>query len=519
MKKIHLKDLGRAAFTPVICLALLSFVLQFLAIRNFGYFRDELYYIACSEHLAFGYVDQPPLAMFLLKLIRMLLGDSLVALRIVPAMAGAVFILLTGFIARELNGNKIAITLASTAALAPIGNFFLFHIYSMNFWDLLFWQVCFLIVIRILKTENPKLWLLFGIAAGLGLQNKISVLFLGFGIVLGILLTQERKYLASRYFWMGGGIAGVLFLPYILWNWANDWAHLEFIHNARTYKMAAVSPLDFFKGQVLYNNPATLFIWIAGLGYFFFHKQGRQYRLFGWMFLAIYLLFTLQQAKDYYLAGAYTILFAGGSVLIGKGIQKKNWNWLTPMLVAFILIPTTIYAPITLPILPVEATITHMQRIGIAPSTGERHELSQLPQHYADMFGWEELAAVFVQAFQTLSSEEQAKCFIFARNYGEAGAIDFFGREHGLPHALSTHNSYWLWGPGDATSEIGLIMGINDNLEESRADLEQAFDTVELAGIFRCRYCMPYENGRPIFICRKMKGSIQEIWEQEKNYR
>jgi hypothetical protein len=510
--------LGTTEFLFAVIFALLALGLHILAIQNYGYFRDELYYIACSDHLAFGYVDQPPLAMALLKIIRTLLGDSLLALRIVPALASAAFILLTALLARELGGNKPAVILAAAAAFAPIGNFFAFHYYSMNFWDLLFWQVIILIVIRIIKTDNPRLWLLFGFVAGLGLQNKISVLFLGFGIVVGLLLTPKRRHLTTRHFWLGGGIAGLLFLPYIVWNWAHDWPHLEFIHNARTFKMAAVSPLEFFTGQVLYNNPATLLIWLAGLVYLLFHKEGRQYRLFGWMFLAIYILFTLQQAKDYYLAGAYPILFAGGAVVIGKGIQKKNWIWLTPVLVAFILIPTFIFAPITLPILPVETTIAHMQRIGIVPSTGERHELSQLPQHYADMFGWEEMAAVYAQAYRKLSPEEQAKCLIFVRNYGEAGAIDFFGRAHGLPRAMCTHNNYWLWGPGDVTGEVGIVLGMSSDIEESRQDLEAFFEEVELAGIFRCQYCMPYENNAPIFICRNMKVSLQEIWDQEKHY-
>jgi len=498
--------------------ALLAFVLHLLAIQNFGYFRDELYYIACSEHLAFGYVDQPPFAMVLLKFIRMILGDSLMALRIVPTLASAAFVLLTGILTRELGGKKIAVILASAAAFAPLGNFGLFHIYSMNIWDVLFWQTCMWIVIRIIKTENPKLWLLFGVAAGLGLQNKISILFLGFGIFLGILLTKQRKYFTNIYLWLGGGIAGFLFLPYILWNWANDWAHLEFIRNARAYKMAEVSPLEFFTGQVIYNNPVTMLIWLVGLGYLFFHKEGRQYRLFGWMFLAIYSLFTLQQAKDYYLAGAYPILFAGGAALIGNGIQKKKWKWLTPIIVAFILIPTFIFVPIALPILPVEATIDHMQRLGVAANTSEQKELAELPQHYADMFGWEEMVEVFAQAFQQLSPEEQAKCFIYVRNYGEAGAIDFFGQAYGLPKALCSHNSYWLWGPGEATPEVGLVLGASRDVQASQADLESGFEEVVLAGIFRCDYCMPYENGLPVFICRNMRGSIQAIWNQEKNF-
>lgn len=496
----------------------LSLVLHLIAIANFGFFRDEFYYIACSEHLDFGYVDQPPLSILILKGIRLLLGDSVTAIRILPILTGAALVFMAGILAKELGGRKFAVLLASLAAFASIGNFFLFHIYSMNYLDILLWQVIIWTVIRIIKTQNSKLWLLFGLLAGLGLQNKISVLFLGFGILVGAILTQERKHLTSRHLWLGGGLALLLFSPYVIWNWIHSWPHLEFIRNARAFKMAEVSPLDFFFGQVLYHNPATLLLWMAGLWYFFFHKQGKQFRLFGWMFITIYVLFTIQQAKDYYLAGGYPILLAGGAVLVGNAVQKQGWRWAQPVLVVFILIPTLVFCPMTLPILSVEKTITHMQNLGIAPSTGERHELSALPQHFADMFGWDKMVATVAEAFQKLTPEEKEVCYIYVRNYGEAGAIDLLGRTYGLPNASCTHNNYWLWGPQAESNEVGIIFGFSQDIQASYDDLSQYFEKVELAGIFTCTYCMPYENNRPIFICRNMKGSLQDIWQQQKNY-
>ena len=497
---------------------LLYLVLLLVVVQRYGYFRDELYYMACSDHPAFGYVDHPPLAMLLLKLVRMTLGGSLLALRLLPALSGAAFVFLTGLITRELGGKRFAILLASTAALAPIRNFFLFHIYSMNFLDLLFWQALILIVIRIIKTNNPRYWLLFGLLAGLGLQNKISILILCFGIVAGLLLTPLRKYLADKHLWLGGVTAGVLFLPYILWNMSNDWAHLEFIRNAKAFKMAAVSPVEFLTGQILYNNPATLLLWLAGLGYFFFYKPAREYRLFGWMFLTIYILFTVQQAKDYYFAGGYPILFAGGAVLIGTWIQSRGWKWIKPVLLAGILIPTLFSSPFTWPILSVDQTIAFHKALGMSPETSERKEVGPLSQHYADQFGWPDMVATVAEVFQKLSPEEQRQCFIYVRNYGQAGAIDFFGEAYGLPKAACTHNSYWLWGPGDVSTEVGIIFGSSHDIEESLDDLRPDFDSVELGAVFTCTYCMPYENNRPIIICRGMKASLQEIWAREKHY-
>ena len=513
------KQLWLSDYALLSYVALLSLILHIIAIEGFGYFRDELYYIACSEHLSLGYVDQPPLSIFVLKLVRFFWGDSLVAMRILPVLGGSCLVVFTGLIARELGGKKFALLLAALAAFAPIGNFFIFTIYSMNFLDFLFWQAAIYIIIKIIKTNNPRYWLLFGLTAGLGLQNKISVFFLCLGLVVGMLLTKERRFLKNKYLWIGGALAGFLFLPYVLWNISHDWAFLEFMHNAKIQKMADVTPLEFFTGQVLYNNPATLIIWLAGLIYFFFHKEGRKFRLFGWMFLFIYILFTIQEAKDYYLAPAYPILFAGGAVQIDNWLQKKKINWLKPLLVLGVLVPTLIICPLTLPIFPVEKTVSYIESLGIESNPGERHEMGVLPQHYADMHGWEEMVATVAQVYRKLPQEEQPQCVIFVRNYGEGGAIDFFGKKYDLPPATCAHNTYWLWGPPkDKTGDIAIIFGTSRDVQMSYEDLRAYFKEVIHAATFQCTYCMPYENNRPIFICRGFSATFRDIWESQKHY-
>lgn len=499
-------------------IALFNLALHLVAIKGFGYFRDEFYYIACSDHLDFGFVDQPPLSILLLKAVRLVLGESVIAIRLLPVIGGALFVFLTGLMARELGGKRFAMILAAAAAFAPIGNFFLFNFYSMNFLDILFWQACFFIIIRIVRSDNPRYWLIFGLVAGLGLQNKISILFLCFGLGAGLVLTAHRKYLKSKYLWLGAALSGLIFLPYILWNMAHDWAFLEFMRNARVYKMAEVSPLEFLTGQILYNNPATLLIWLGGLWFFFFHLRGKSYRLFGWMFLAVYILFTIQQAKDYYLAAAYPLLFAGGAVLWEAWLRRKRRRWAKPVLVISIMVTTLSLCPLALPILPVETTIHYSRFIGIGGNPGERHEMGRLPQHFADMHGWEEMVATVAGVYHGLSAEDRSKCVIYVRNYGEAGAIDFLGKKHDLPGAACAHNNYWLWGPGDKTGEVAIIFGVSRDIRRSLEDLKPYFEEVRHAATTRCRYCMPYENNLPIFVCRKMKGSFQEIWATEKKY-
>lgn len=501
-------------------IALANLILHLFAIKGYGIFRDELYYIACSDHLAFGYVDQPPLSILLLRIVRFVFGDSLIAIRILPVLGGALFVWLTGWIARELGGKKFAIVLAAITAFSVIGNMANFNYFSMNFLDLLFWQFCILIVIRIIKTGDPKQWLLFGLVAGLGLQNKISVLFLCFGLIIGLLLTRERKHFRSGYFWQGIGIAALIFLPYVIWNMIHDFATLEFIHNARTFKMSEVTPLGFFMGQLLFNNPPAIFIWLVGL-VFFFSKKGRPFRLFGWMFLAMYVLFTMQGAKDYYLAGGYPILFAGGAVLWESWLRKKQRLWFKIWLPFSILLTALFLCPLALPILTESSLIKLTEFIGIDHDSGENHEMGVLPQHFADMHGWEDMAIIFSELYHSLSSEDRADCMIYVRNYGEAGAIDYFGKDFNLPKATCTHNNYWLWGPPNWSGRTAIVLGKYDNIEENMEDLQSHFEEVIHAAIFTCEYCMPYENNRYIFVCRRAIGPIADLssfWEQEKNF-
>ncbi|MCP4154552.1 MAG: glycosyltransferase family 39 protein [bacterium] len=509
---LETKNTWTSDYAIIAYIASLNLLLHLWVIRGFGYFRDEFYYIACSDHLSFGYVDHPPLAMFLLKIIRTILGDSLIAIRLLPALGGAALIIFTGLIAKELGGKRFAILLASTAAFATIGNLFMFHYYSMNFLDILFWQTCLLILIRIVKTGNPKGWLLFGLIAGLGLQNKISVLFLCFGIFTGLLLTKERKHLKSKYLWIAAAVAGLLFLPYIVWNMAHGWPTLEFMHNAKTYKMSTVSPIGFLGGQMLYNNPITIIIWLVGLWYFLFNKEGKTFRLLGWMFLSIYILFTIQSAKDYYLAGAYPVLFAGGAILWEKWLMKREWNWPKPVFIVLILVSTIVFTPFALPVLSVDNTVEYMRKIGIEHQSGERHQQGVLPQHFSDMHGWEEMAERVARIYETLPPQDQKECFVFATNYGETGAINFYADKYPLPPAFSAHNSHYYWPPEGYSGDVVIALGRN------KERLEKIFDSVIEAGRTNCPYAMPFENNLPIFICRGIKLPLMELWPKLKGF-
>jgi hypothetical protein len=234
--------------------------------------------------------------------------------------------------------------------------------------------------------------------------------------------------------------------------------------------------------------------------------------LFGWMYLAIFILFVTTRAKTYYIAPIYPVMLAGGAVFIERLILHWKRNWLKPVIITFLAAGGIVTAPLVLPVLPVEAYIEYSARLGIVPQPSERHEIGPLPQHYADMFGWENMAKKVAKVYHHLSPEEKSKCGIFVQNYGEAGAIDFFGQKLGLPKAISGHNNYWLWGARGYTGEIMIIIGGNRN------DYEEIFQDVEQVEVISHKYAMPYENNLPVYLCRKGIIPLKKIWPKIKHY-
>ncbi len=503
--------------SPSFLLVSFAFLKLFLhvftnALGGYGYFRDEFYYIACSEHLALGYVDHPPLSIFILAVSRFFLGDSLVALRLLPAIAGAGSVYVTGLMVQEMGGKKFALTLACLAVIVAPAYLALSGFYSMNSFDLLFWSILLYLLLMILKHGHQEVWLLFGLVAGLALMNKISILFLGFGLVVGLLLTPERVMFRKRWIWLGGTLAAVIVLPNILWQALHEWPTLEFIQRAQQFKIAPVGPVEFFTGQIEFLHPLTFPIWFAGLWYFFFHPNGRPYRAVGWMYVAIFVVLVAQRSKIYYLSPVYPILIAAGAVFIQRWIETRAREWLKPVMVSLLIVGGIATAPMVLPILPVETYIRYAGLIGIEPRAEENNRLGLLPQFYADCFGWEELTATIVTVHRSLPPEEQTSSVIYAQNYGEAGSISFFGKYFGLPRAISGHNNYFLWGPG--TDSVRAVIIVGGRME----DHERSFDSVEEVARTNCRYCMPYENNLPIFVGRGLKAPLDEIWPRTKNY-
>lgn len=496
----------------LLLIALLKFVFHLIFANIYGYFRDELYYIACSKNLDWGYVDHPPFAPFLLSISRTLFGESLIAIRLFPAAAVSIVVFISGLCAREMGGNRFsqimtAVLVSLSPVLAAMGGF-----YSMNPLDHLFWTSLIYLYIRIIKTGNNKLWILFGALAGLGLQNKISVLFLLFGLAVGIVLTGKFfANIKNKYIWYGKAVAGLIFLPHIIWQIAYDFPTLEFMHNAGAYKNAPLSPIEFILGHIMDSGPFYFPVMLAGLWFFLFTKQGKPFKVFGWTYLSLLVLFILTKSKTYYFAPVYPIIFAGGSVLIGRAIGEKKYV-LKYALTIFIILAGLISLPMAVPVLPVEAFIKYAEVLGEKPQAAERKEMGKLPQLFADMFGWEDLAHKTANVYNSLSSEEKDKCGIYTQNYGEAGAIDFFGMKYNLPPAISGHNNYWLWGPRGNKGEIMIIIG------GEREDHLKVYESVTEMERTNNIYAMPYENNMPLYLCRGLNVPISDVWPRTRHY-
>ena len=488
----------------------MKLLLQALAITNYGYFRDELYYIACSKHLAWGYVDQPPLSIAVLAGWRAVFGDSLVALRALPALLGAGTVFLTGAIARDLGGGRFAQVLACLCALLPPVWLAVDHFYRMNAFDTFFWTLSAWLLLRALDDGRVSRWALLGLVLGLGLLNKTSMLWFGGGLAMGLVATRYRQVLRTPGPWVAGAIAALCFAPHILWQIRNDWPTLEFMRNASGGKMVRTGFVDFWVQQLQVMNPITAPVWTAGLVTLLVSKRTRA---LGIVFLATaVLLVSSGSSRPNYLAVAYAPLFAAGAVWIERVASAPGRRWIRPTSVLALLLLGAPIVPLGLPILPVDRLVAYMRTLGFQPRAQEHTRESDLPQPFADMFGWEDMVRRVARVYHALPADQRAKAAIFTYNYGEAGAIDFFGPQYGLPPAISRHNNYWLWGPRGATGEVLIIVG------GDRDDEHGDFRSVRLADTTSCEHCMPYENGAPIFVCLGLNKPLAQRWQEIRHF-
>jgi hypothetical protein len=511
----------RTSWLAVYLIAAVYLVLHLATATRYGYFRDALYYLACAEHLALGYVDQPPLIALLGWIARHTLGTSLPALLLWPALAGAARIVLVAAFARELGAARFGMTLAAALAATPAVWWIIDHQFGMNAFETLLWTASAFVILKLIKTQNPRFWVLFGIVAGIGLENKYAIAIFGAALLAGLLLTRERRILLTTWILVGGAVALLLFLPNLIWNIRHQWPFFELMHNVRaTGKDVILPPGQYLMQQVLMMNPVSFPFWFAGLLFYLFANAGKVYRAFGWAFIITIAFFMITHGKDYYSAPAYAMLLAGGAVaterwLTSQRMRAHRLRRRILMATCFIWLfaGVGLLLPMVLPVLPIETFIRYQASLPIKGAKTERSFIgATLPQYYADEFNWPEMVAKVAQIYHSLPPDEQSRTAIFAHNYGDAAAIDFFGPQYGLPKAISGHQNYFLWGPRHYTGEIVILIG------EREAEVREEFESVTVAATQNNPYAFWYET-QPILLCRGLKWNLQTGWSSVKNWR
>jgi hypothetical protein len=496
----------------ILYVALVRIVLYLFAGPHYGYFRDELYYLACGEHPAWGYVDQPPLIAWVAWLVQHTIGTSLWALRLLPAAAGAAAIVLAGLLARELGGRRWAMFLASLATLMSPVLLALSHLFTMNAFDQMLWTSIAYLVVRIAKNGGERLWLAIGAVTGLTILNKYAILFWMSGLLVGICLTPLRESLRRRWFWLGCLIAAVIALPNFVWQWTHQFPFLELMRNVReSGRDIVLGPLPYLQAQAqMLGFVAALLAPFALL--FFFSKRGLRFRALGWAYVVFLAEMMLLHGKMYYVAPVYPMLFAAGAVWMEGATERRLWMWAKPAFAVAMTAVCGVYVPTILPILSVPQFVAYEHRMGIEQQKFEHVPEGVLPQLYADMFGWDEVAQRVAAYYHTLSPEEQKKTAIFANNYGDAGAIDFFGPKYGLPKAIGGHQNYWIWGPREYTGESMIVLG-----EGHEQNMQAKCTSYSIIGTTEYPLSRR-DEWMPIYYCQGFKGSLQTIWPQLKRW-
>lgn len=501
-----------------IALAKLIFHIYFN--NQYGYFRDEFDYLSCGDHLQWGYVDQPPLIPFLIHFCRAVLGDSLRSIRFIPALASSLLVVQSALLARELGGRRYAMLL--TAICVVIAPQYLSNgsLLTTNCLEPNLWMGCAYFAILAVKRQNPRYWLWFGVVAGIGLEEKYSIAVFGFGMVIGLLLTEQRRVFLNKWIWIGGAAAFLIFLPNIFWNIHYHWPFVQLMHAIKAEgRDVVLGPIAFLFQQMLLLDPITAPIWLAGIFGLLFSKPLRPYRMLGWCYLVCYVVFDVLHGKSYYLAPIYPMLLAAGAIVIEAALDRPetgrpHLQWLKPALAVILLASGAHLLPITVPVLSPERFIAYTKTLPFKlPVTEYSHARAPLPQWYSDQFGWKEIADETEVAWNRIPAAERADCGIFAQDYGQSGAIDFFGRRHGLPGAMSGDRTYWLWGPRGYSGNCMIV------LDDRQDVLERYWQSVELVGI-SAPNTYALEQQIPVFICNgKRFDSWANVWPHLKRWR
>jgi 4-amino-4-deoxy-L-arabinose transferase-like glycosyltransferase len=499
MEKPHRwQDIVFSDLGVLLLLALARIVLYTLTSGQYGFHRDELGMLDNARHLDWGYVDYPPVTPFIVRVAFELFGASLVGLRFFSAIAQSIVMVLAGLMARELGGARWAQIVAALAvAISPqsLAHGAMFQYVSF---DYLWWVLIAYLMIRLLKSENPRWWLAIGATIGLGMMTKYTIAFYIAGVVAGVVLTQNRRYLVSPWLWGGVALSFLIFLPNLIWQAQHNFISLDFLSDIHARDVRIGRTDDYLVEQLLLPNPFTIPLWIAGLIFYLFAPTGQRYRPLGWMFVVPFALFLVTQGRGYYLAPAYPMLVAAGVVVLERWLvslsaararlaQGVTWGALA--------VGGAMSVTLALPIVPINSGLWNLT--------------SEINEGFVEQIGWQDLTETVAGIYAKLPAEDKPQAGILTGNYGEAGAINLYGPAYGLPKAISGINTYWLRGYGNPPPQTLIMLGF------TRDDVGRIFQTCDLVGRVTNRYGVKNEETTyhpDIFVCRGLRQPWDEFW-------
>jgi 4-amino-4-deoxy-L-arabinose transferase-like glycosyltransferase len=450
---------------------------------RYGWHRDELYYLESSRHLDFGYVDYPPIVPLLAAIDQAIAPGSLVALRLLPALAGAMVIVLTAFIARELGAStRVQAWAAFGALFSPmfIGGQLMFQTVAF---DELTWAIALFVFARILRDEARRLWLLLGLVIGVGLETKFTMAALPVAIFLALVVSR-REILATPWPWVGGAIAVAVFAPNLVWQSTHDWISVQYTLSHRGH---TDGPIAYWLQQLILFNPLFLVPGVAGMVML---RRDRRFAPLVYMAIFVELIFFSTGGKAYYPAPMYPVVYAAGAIWLGQRIHAR---WRAVAFAAATIALIVVLLPIGLPVLDAHAMV--------------RQNLWKTRNDYADMIGWPELAQATAKAYDSLPADQQAGAMVLAQNYGEAGAIDYYGPALGLPKAVSPHLTYWYWAPRNMNPSTVVLVGFDLYFAQTHFGQCQQLATVTNdLGIHNEEY------GSLVLVCTHPRRPLSSYW-------
>ena len=471
----------------------------------YGIHRDELLYLAMGRHLRLWGMDFPPAIAVVAEVSRTLLGESLVALRLIPALFGAGIVVLAGAIARELGGGRTAQGLAAFCVLTSPLFLRAAGLLQPVVVDQLIWTALLYTLVRICRGHGPGEWILLGLLTGLGLLTKFTIAFIALGVLAAVLLSPLRGARYTPWPWIGLAAALVLGAPSLVGQVRLDFPVLAQMADLRASQLERISPLDFLLGQLLWG-PAVLLA-VGGAWSLFASPAMRSFRPVGWSIAAAFLLLLIGRGKAYYAGPLYPTLFAAGAVLLERTARGARGEILQAGTVAVLFAFFLVVLPVGLPVLPPLEMAAYARALGITAAVRTNTgEVGALPQDYADMLGWPEQAEAVARVYATLTPEQRERVVLIAGNYGEAGALDFYGPRLGLPPVVSPAGSYWFFGPGERPGEIVLTLGVPPD------SLRQFYESVRTVGRIGHPWAVEEERRVPIGIGTGARATLQEIW-------